>query len=63
MGKDKEIMRKEGFYWVRLKGGAPWRIGHFSSVDDFGSWTLNGSEWIFRDEDFEEIDENKLEKA
>lgn len=57
-------MRKEGFYWVKLREGRKqWQIAYYSRTDNLGSWSLTGSDWIFFDQCFEEIDENILQKA
>lgn len=44
------MMRKAGYYWVRIPGEA-WEIGQF----DGSCWWLCGSDLPFPDERFEEI--------
>jgi len=51
------MKREEGYYWVKYEG--KWRIGKYSPGDEMfiESWDLVGSFELFKDSDFEEIDE------
>lgn len=57
-------IRKDGFYWVKMKSG-DWEIGYFQSyVGVLGrpllSWMLAGDGDTYRDEHFIEIDERRI---
>lgn len=49
--------RPNGFYWVKPKNNT-WTIGEW----DGRHWSLNGNEWDFSDDDFEEIDSEPITK-
>jgi hypothetical protein len=53
--------REEGYYCV--KRGIHWRVGYWSGKDDIypGHWALIGTQIPFFDEDFKEINEEKLQ--
>jgi hypothetical protein len=49
-------MRQEGYYWVKYEG--KWFIAEWDTI--YNEWHLTGSEYDFKDHDFEEINENRL---
>ena len=58
------MKRKTGYYWVKLK--RKWVIGFWEILkieeDDLSSWFLVFDENVYKDEDFAEIDERKIER-
>lgn len=48
--------RKKGYYWIRR--ALIWYVAYYSS--EFQIWELPGIKESFRDNQFEEIDENIL---
>ena len=51
-------MRETGYYW--LFDGHKWIIGRWCSNDE--RWSLFDSHFIFKDEDFDEIDEKQIKR-
>lgn len=52
-------MRQEGYYWVKRHG--QWIIAVWLKDGYYGSyWYLTGTETMFKDSDFEEINENRI---
>lgn len=51
------MVRENGFYWVCFNG--KWEISEYIYNK---YWMATGSSLIFTDEDFNEIDENQLER-
>ena len=61
-------MRAAGYYWVKFKHDfeeeATWTVGKYCFDDaGKGQWLLPvESGWYERDDDFDEIDENRIER-
>lgn len=56
-------MREEGFYWVKWQGDwiiAFWDTNHDS--DNKFQWVIAGLMSTLNDDEFDEIDENKLKR-
>jgi hypothetical protein len=58
-------MRKAGYYWVKYKG--EWHIHFYTENENWVILTRNGNGeavagLTFNDSDFEEIDENRIER-
>lgn len=51
-------MRDSGYYFVRYMSKDEWNIGYWNG--DY--WEIASSRWTYKDSDFEEIDENKIER-
>ena len=51
-------MRKEGYYWVKLRITGVWLVAQFV----LNKWYLPGNEFSYKDSDFDEIDERRIEK-
>jgi len=55
-------MREEGYYWVKFKYH-PWQIAFYNGSKLFSrSWTIIGNQDFWKDSDFEEIDERRIER-
>lgn len=55
------MKREDGYYWVKHLNG--WVVAYYIlSFDGYGRWFLMGDEWSLGDNDFEEIDEKKIER-
>lgn len=50
-------MREDGHYWIKFKYH-PWQIGYFYE----NKWSIAGDQAIWRDSDFEEIDERQIKR-
>lgn len=55
-------MRLEGYYWVRLLDY--WTVGfyEFRNPAALYPWQIIGDDRIFKDSDFQEIDERRIER-
>lgn len=53
-------MRQPGFYWVRVRKGK-WVIAEWDSI--VREWSCIGLAVLFRDDDFQEIDERRVERV
>lgn len=51
--------RKDGFYWVKFENEA-WEIGKWNS--QFQHWWLTEADDVFKDFEFEKVDENQILK-
>ena len=52
-------MRQPGYYWVKY--GNEWTIGQFGYYNS-DTWTLTMSDVTFKDEEFDEIDERRIDR-
>lgn len=53
-------MRKDGFYWVKRSKFAKWEVGEWENISK--CWTITDCRLDFVDDDFLEIDENRIER-
>jgi len=53
-------MRESGFYWVNLQG--EWLIMMWEQSHKSGYWTCVGTENVFEDSEFREIDERQIKR-
>lgn len=54
--------RESGYYWVKTK--SCWKIAYWSDAKDIypGYWSLAGRISSFQNEDFKEINEQRIEE-
>lgn len=50
--------REPGYYWVKL---ISWVVAHYSPEAD--RWVLPGNQKWFNDSNFQEIDENRIQRS
>lgn len=58
---EKATNRKEGYYWVKTEHGN-WHIALWNTSGKY-YWKVCWHKFAMYDEDFLEIDENKIEKG
>jgi len=58
---EKTANRKSGYYWVKTKEYNNWHIAHWNTSGSY-SWTVCWHKFSMYDEDFLEIDENKINR-
>ena len=46
-------MKEQGYYWVKPKHNAPWKIARYYSQSE--DWCIIGDDESFHDKDWEEI--------
>ena len=52
--------RKSGCYWIKAFKDAYWEIAEYNNM--FSVWTRIGGFNIYKDEDFDEIDEKQIKR-
>jgi hypothetical protein len=55
--------RKPGFYWVKARGPLGWIVAEWGGLNwSAGFWSIAGMTDEWRDADFAEIDERRIER-
>lgn len=56
---EKSMKRKTGFYWVRLYDRTVFEVAQWGALTE--NWRLSGDAKIYKNGDFEEIKEDRIE--
>ena len=51
-------MRETGWYWIRISEN--WEVGYYSSK--LKRWIISGTQMLYIEEEFQEIDEKQIKR-